>query len=271
MTEILADEAVTYSDPDGDGVNEWATITITAAEMAAAGAEPEEVAVYFDGETDDIWQIRCLTVEEDDAGNVTITGWAAQFVDPDLWLVADEVDLSVAGNFVATVDIYRRYNDPEEQCQVVWKGGGDTCDPAICATTCQDSCIGINDPRLSIVRAMPGTYSAGSWTSAAFSVGRLPDAARFWYYNGLLLQPNGRIKPTMAEAIVRLANCYMIDEPCGCAQTKHRWDRDREEQEINTMDVALASSAFGTTMAGAVFAWNVIKRMPPIASGGALT
>jgi len=271
LTAIVADEAVVYSDEDGDGVLDTATITLTAAEMLAANAEPEEVAVFFDGETDDTWRIRCLDVTEDGAGNVTITGWRSQFVDPDLWLVADEVDLSVNANFVATVDVYRRYNDTEDQCQVVWKGSGSGCDPAICATTCQDSCIGIDDPRLSIVRPMPGTYSAGSWTAASFALSRLPDAARFWYYNGALLQANGRIKPMMAEAIVRLANTYLVDEPCGCQQTKHRWERDREEQDINTIDAALCMSNFGTTMRGAMFAWSVVKRQPPIAGGGALT
>jgi hypothetical protein len=75
----------------------------------------------------------------------------------------------------------------------------------------------------------------------------------------------------MAEAIVRLANTYLVDAPCGCSQTRHRWERDREEQEINTIDAALCMSAFGTTMRGAMFAWSVVKRQPPIAHGGALT
>ena len=248
-----------------------ATITIAAALMTAAGADPAEVAVYFAGETDDIWQIRCLNVEEDALGNVTITGYLSQFVDPDLWLVADDIDLTVAGNFVATVDVYRRYNNTSEQAQVVWKGGGAGCSPAICATTCQDACLSIEDPRLSIVRALPGTYAAGVWASNSFSLPRLPDAARFWYYSGALLQANGRIKPNMAEAIVRLANTYLVDEPCGCTQTRHRWERDREEQDMISIDAALCMSAFGTTMRGAMFAWSVVKRQPPIARGGALT
>jgi len=271
LTLILDDEAVVYSDEDGDTVDETATITITAAEMAAAGASPEEIAVFFDGETDDIWQIRCLNITEDAVGNVTITGRASQFVDPDLWLVADQIDLSAAANFVNTVDIYRRWNYPVYQSQVVWKGGNDSCTPAVCAETCQNACIGVHDSRLSIVRSMPSTYAAGTWTAATFSVNRLPDAARFWYYSGALLQANGRIKTDMATAIVRLANCYMVDEPCGCAQTKHRFERDREEQDVNTIDAALCMSNFGTTMRGAMYAWGVVKRQPPIASGGAMT
>ena len=271
LTEIVADEAVVYSDEDGDGVNETATITITAAEMTAANAEPEEVAVYFDGETDDIWMIRCLNITEDGAGNVTIVGRTSQFVDPDLWLVGDDIDITNAGNFVATVDVYRRYTDTSEQAQVVWRGGGATCDPAACATTCQDVCLSITDKRLSTVRAIPATYSAGSWTESSFSINRLPDAARFWYHHGALLDSRGRIKPIMAEAIVRLANTYMVSEPCGCEQTRHRWERDREEQDINFYDAALCMSAFGSTMKGALFAWSVVKRQPPISGGGALT
>ena len=271
LDPVLADEPIVPADPDGDGVNEVAEIHITAGEMAAAGAEPEELAVYFDGETDDIWMIRCLDVEEDGAGNVTLTGRMSQFTDPDLWLVDDEIDLSNPANFVATVDIYRRYNDPSEQAQVTWKGGNDSCTPGVCAVTCQDSCLSIEDVRRSVVRVMPGTYSAGSWTSASFSVARLPDSARVWYYSGLLLQANGRIKPLMAQAIVRLANTYLVDQPCGCQQTMNRWERDREEQDINTYDASLCMSAFGSTMKGALFAWSVIKRIPPLTRGGALT
>src|SRR4030065_514187 len=81
----------------------------------------------------------------------------------------------------------------------------------------------------------------------------------------------GGIKPVMAGAIVRLPNTYLVEEPCGCAQTKWRWTRDREEAEINFYDAQLCMSAFGTTMKGALFAWSVIKRIPPIARGGALS
>lgn len=272
LTAIALGTGVTYSDADGDGVNEVASVTVTAAQLAAAGAQPEEVAVFFTGETDDTWMIRCLSMSEDaTTGNVTLTGRTSQFTDPDLWLVADDVDLCIAANFETRVDVYRRWNDPEEQAQVVWKGSGGTCDPAICSETCQDACVSISDGRLGLLRVMPGTYSAGTWTAACFSQGRLPDAVRLWYRSGLLLESNGRIKPMLAEAIIRLANTYLVDEPCGCAQTKHRWERDRTEQDINTYDAQLCMSAFGSTMKGALFAWSVVKRIPPIARGGALT
>lgn len=271
LTAIALNEPLVYSDEDGDGVLDTATITITAAQMTAADAAWQEVAVFFDGETDDTWLIRCVDVVEDALGNVTITGRRSQFVDPALWLVADDIDLSVNANFVTQVDVYRRYNDTSAQAQLCWKGGGGTCDPTICSETCQNACLSIQDHRTSIVHTIPGTYAAGAWTSTSFSIPRLPDAVRLWYFSGMLLQANGRIKPLMAEAIVRLANTYLVEEPCGCAQTKWRWTRDREEAEINFYDAQLCMSAFGTTMKGALFAWSVIKRIPPIARGSALS
>ena len=272
LTAIELGAAVVYSDEDGDGVDDTATISITAAQLAAVGADPAEVAVYFQGETEDTWMIRCLSTTEDPiTGNITLVGRRSQFVDPDLWLVADDIDLCVDANFVVMVDVYRRWNDPQYQAQVVWRGSGDLCGVPACAETCQDACISIDDSRRGIVRVIPGTYLSGSWSSASFSQGRLPDAVHVWYHSGLLLQANGKIKPMLAEAIVRLANTYMVDQPCGCAVTLQRWERDREEQDINTYDAQLAMSAFGSTMKGAIFAWSVIKRIPPLVRGGALT
>jgi hypothetical protein len=271
LTAIELAAAVAYYDGDGDGVNEMATLTITAAQLAAVGADPEEVAVYFQGETDDTWMVRCLSITEDLAGNVVIIGRASMFVDPDLWLVADDIDLCVPANFVTQVDVYRRWNYPLYQAQLIWKGGGEGCSPAACAETCQTACISIEDSRRGIVHAIPSTYSSGAWAQASLSMGRLPDAVRFWYHSGLLLQANGKIKPMLAEAIVRLANTYMVDQPCGCAATIDRWTRDREEQDINSYDAQLAMSTFGSTMKGAIFAWSVIKRIPPLVRGGALT
>lgn len=271
LTVIDDNAPVVYTDEDGDGVDDTATITLTAAQMAAAGASAEEVAVYFDTETDDTWMIRCLTVEEDALGNVIITGRRSQFADPDLWLVADDIDLCVDANFVTIVDVYRRWNYPLYQAQLIWKGGGGGCDPAPCSEVCQSACISVEDMRRGIVHAIPSTYTSGAWAGAAFSMGRLPDSVRFWYHSGMLLQANGKIKPMLAEAIVRLANTYMVDQPCGCAATIDRWMRDREEQDINTYDAQLAMSAFGSTMKGAIFAWSVVKRIPPLVRGGALT
>lgn len=273
LTAIALARAVNYFDTDGDGVFDEARVTVTAAEiLAAAVADNVEIAAFFHDETDDCYWIRCLRAEEDPVtGDVTLIGRRSEFVDPDLWAQVVEVDLSDAANFVPEVDVYRRWNDPQSPAQVVWKGGGDSCSAAACAETCQAACLSIEDYRLSIVHVIPGTYSAGAWTTSTFAECRLPDAIHAWYYAGLQLDRYGRIKPMLAEAIVRLANTYLVDMPCGCSATKYRWERDRTEQDINNYDAQLCMSAFGSTMKGALFAWSVIKRLPPIARGGALT
>jgi len=276
LTMIDEDAAIVYSDEDGDGVLDTATINITAAQMTAAGASRAEVAVFFTDETDDAWMIRDLFVEEDAAtGDITIVGRRSQFVDPNLWEVDDDISLAVNANFVTVADVYRRYNDPTQPAQVVWQGSATTgCDTALCADTCQTACLNVDEERIGVVRTIPGTYASGSWSLAQFQVGRLPDKVRLWYRHGLdLVDLRNRlqIRPPTAEAIVRLANTYLVAEPCGCDQTRHRWQRDREEQDINTYDAAMAMSCFGSTMKGAIFAWGVVKRLSPLATAGAMT
>lgn len=277
MTLIDDSAAIVYSDEDGDGVLDTGTITVTAAQLAAAGAVREEVAIYFperDG-NDAFWIPDVQLVDVPLTGDVDIIGRRSLFVELPLWDVADDIDLSVNANFIDEVEVYRRYNDPSEQAQVVWQGGAMAgCSTTLCADTCQDACMNIEEKRLGVVRTVPATYSSGSWSLASFQVARLPDKARLWYRHGLLLVDlwnKIQLQPSIAEAIARLANTYLPAAPCGCDQTQYRWQRDREEQDINTYDTAMAMSCFGSTMKGAVFAWGVVKRLAPLAAGGALT
>jgi len=276
LTTILADAPVAYSDANGDGYLDTATITLTAAQMAAASASREDVAVFHVDQTHDDWLIRDLEITEDaTTGDVTIRGWRSQFVDRNLWEVPDDIDITVNGNFVGAVDVYRRWTDPSQPAQVVWQGGTfGGCATTLCADTCQTACISVEKEREGIVRAIPGTYASGSWSLASFQVARLPDKTRLWYEHGLdrrWTREKWRIRPDLAEAIARLANTLLPAEPCGCDQTKWRWQRDRQERDLNTFDAAQAMHYFGTTMAGALFAWSVCKRHKPLALGGALT
>jgi len=186
------------------------------------------------------------------------------------------VDQSDATQFLTTVDIYRRYLDTTQQANLVYQSQ-DTSDCVYppCGENCQTACVQIEDDRNSIVRVLPATYSAGHWTYEGFTNGLVPDFARVWYLGGFWRRVGNWIEadwmhPPLAEAIVRLANTYLPEAPCDCEKTQQRWLRDREEQDINNLDTALAMSAFGTTMRGAVFAWSVIKRMNPLAGSGTL-
>lgn len=287
-TVIQAGQPVVYSDQDGNGVLDTATVTLTAAQLAAAGANWQEIAVYYPAvyldwsfyPRDESWRIRPYRVMRNPAtGNVTLVFSRCQFVLPDLWEDDAPVDQSDATAFLTSVDVCRRYLDTTQQAQVIYTTEGmlDCLYPP-CNEQCQTACVVIgrdNDRRNGIVKAIPATYSAGGWSYQCFLQGQYPDHVRTWYLGGAWKKINNWIEtdllhtnfPTMAEAIVRLANTYLPEAPCTCNKTQARWLRDREEQDINNIDTALAMSAFGTTMRGAVFAWSVIKRLNPLGGG----
>jgi len=273
MTTIALAQPVVYSDPDGDTYNELATITLTNAQMVTAGAVAREVRVYFHDQNDDTWEIRPLTIVRNAVtGIVTITGSTCQFVTPVLWDAANPttVDISVVGNFVTEVDVYRVWNDTSTQAEIVYKDGCGVCECSTtpCEETCQDGCIIVQKPRPGIVKVNPANYLSSVWTSSVLSF--YPSAVRLNYLSGLPLEydktirGDGHIRPLLAEAVVRLANTLLPAQPCGCGLTVSRWRRDRIEQEINSVVVATAANWFGSTMAGAVFASNVVRNLNPL-------
>lgn len=290
-TAILLNAPVVYSDRDGDGVPDTATITLSAAQLAAAGANQYEIAVYYPSvyldwaiyPRDESWRIRPFRiVRNPTTGNVTLTGDRCQFVRPDLWEDDAPVDQSDAASFVTSVDVYRRYLDTSQQAQLVYVTEGPLdCLYPPCNEQCQAACVVIgadDDRRNGIVKTLAATHSAGDWTYQNYLDNQYPDHVRVWYLAGAWKRLNnwmeadllGKNHPAMAEAIVQLANTLLPEAPCTCNKTQTRWMRDREEQDINTLDVALAASAFGSTMRGAVFAWSVVKRLNPLAGAGSL-
>jgi hypothetical protein len=271
LTLIEADCDIAYSDADGDGTNDIATITIAAATWDAADATLDEVAVFYADEDSDIYRIRNLDIEENTAGDLVISGPRCYFVDPDYWLDDAELDLSDDTYFLDTdaVDVYRRYNDPSTQAELVYHGTPTrTCSTPLCENTCQDACVIVDNYRLGSVVVVPASYSDSSWSLSTFTGNLTPNQVKLWYQAGLPRQANGKIRSDLAEAIVRLANTLLPEAPCGCDLTRERYVRDRQEQEMTDFNVAMAASNFGTTRRGAVFAASVCRRLSPIASGG---
>lgn len=290
-TAIALSQPIVYSDRDGDGVLDTATITITAAQLAAAGATWSEIAVYYPAvyldwamyPRDESWRIRPFRIVRNPAtGNVTLTASRCQFVRPDLWEDDAPVDQSNAASFITAVDVYRRYLDTSQQAQLVYvtEGPSDCLYPP-CNETCQTACVVVgrdDDRRNGIVKTLAASHSVGGWAYQNYLNGQYPDFARVWYLAGAWKKLNGWMEtdllqtnhPMVAEAIKSLANTLLPEAPCTCNKTQTRWRRDREEQDINNIDTALAMSAFGTTMRGAVFAWGVVKRLNPLGGGGSL-
>jgi len=269
LQESLYPVNVVYSDKDSDGYNEWATIT-----FATTLTDPCEIEVvpYGKDPTDREWRIRPLDIEIS-GGTCTIQGWSWLFFNPDRWLTLDELAVGNASDLLSVVDIYRHYNDPSTQGQLVWKSDLEECTgtTAICTETCQSACGVVDSVRVGKFHLRAASYSGGTWTGTDLSYGDYPDAARVWYRAGYRSHRGyncHRWPPRLDVAIARLANVYLPEAPCGCGYTRERWEEDRTEEDVVTADIAVAKAVFGTTAKGAVFARSVAASLSPIGQGG---
>ena len=288
-TVIDAGAPIVYSDNDNDGVLDLATITVTAADMTAAGATVDDVAVYYPDSyiglptypVSERWRIKPLRIRTNSVtGDVVITGHRAQFVDPVLWELGNDIALDVNANFLISVDVRKRFNNPASSAQLVWKPfTANLCSsvPA-CGETCQSACLIVDSERQSKFHILPGDYTVAteSWAYTNPTICCCyPSQAALNYQSGWYRNIPGWMEADwmqarLAEAIVRLANVYLPDIPCGCDLVKRKWDRDREQQDINTVDAHLAMSAFGSVTWGSLFAWGAVKRLRPLAGAGSL-
>lgn len=271
---IQAGAAIVRSDADGDGYSETATVTVTTT------IEPEEVRVYFPGESGaDEWEVRPIRVV-DNGATLTITFKIWQVPDPDLWerLSTDPtaIDGDTATNFVTTVDVYRVYTDPQTQVQFLWEPdifGSCNCGSATC-TACtlasQYGCLHVRDTRLGHMAYSPATWNATNsvFDSAEWSVCREPERMRLWYYSGWRWEttdsrkrPTVDVDPYWEKAIAYLAITLLNREVCACNNTEHFIDTWREDLARNGAQVSyqngrqVLDNPLGT-MRGAVYAWQ---------------
>lgn len=118
---ISSGAAVVYSDPNGFGIDDTATITVNTSIAV------DEIRLFFqvtDGAptaADPRYEIEPLTVVSNGAGVVTITAHRALFVKPTEWAKQytagpnvnspNIIDTATAAGFVTAVDVYRIYTD----------------------------------------------------------------------------------------------------------------------------------------------------------------
>ncbi len=278
--------SIAYSDNDGDGYDETATIT-----TAVTFTDPCEVALFYPvagpvtDAGDDRWRIRPIRVSIA-AGIATITCSTHQLVDAErqsaLIPPADDshlrgVDGSVAANFLANIDVYRGYNDPQQQVQFLWEPKGCTgCAGAgcnVCSYSVQNGCLLIRgDPRNSNIVYRPATWNQTDldFDTAAWSVKREPDLVRVWYYAGWrdrsLGCPTYDMDPRYERAVAYYA-AALLDRPiCECNNVQawvEQWRMDMAKNPSGggtfQNSESVLRNPFGTTK-GAVFAWNRLDR-----------
>ncbi|MDM7940139.1 MAG: hypothetical protein QUS07_07345 [Methanothrix sp.] len=264
-TSVEASAPIVFSDPDGDGFNELGTVTVPAGSLT----DVSEIRAFFSGHSaEPAWEIRPIKVSLS-GGNFIIQIQSWLLGDPDLaevWAVS-VIDGDDPASFVSTVDIYRVYNDPSIQAQLLWGPESGECSDPPCEGTYQDGCLHTRDARLGLVSFSPGTWDAESETFSRVSLLNSvpPDRVRCRYYSGYELPGSPLSKITMDpywETTIVALSCTLLDRPvCSCSNVESYIDRwvedlsrvqDDHSYVVNPSDLACP---FGTYR-GSIYAWR---------------
>lgn len=270
---IEAGAAIVYSDPDGDNYDETATVTV-----AVSITNECEIVAYYPGKAgDDVWEIRPIDVSIS-GGMATITfRRELAVVENEMEKFdAEGVDGTTDALFLTNIDVYRKYNDPQQQVTFLWEPFaictdcfGTGCET--CAYTVQTGCLMSRaDPRLSIIVYHPADWNSTTleFDSTTWLVKHQPDMIRTWYYAGLRdrrVDCTSKNMPEEWQRAVAYFAAAKLDRPlCECnnvgAFTDH-WRRDLSvpgEEDMRISDDVL-DNPFGTQR-GAVYAWQRVKR-----------
>ena len=210
LTQLTDTLTLLYTDADGDGAVETATVTVVTALTNAC-----EIKVYFAGHAGDpVWEIRPARTKQIAAGVFTATFWTWQFIDPAQWERFPTANLPIIGiDFLQaiiggaggtvlvdstnwgvdpTIEVYREFCDMTAvSCQFFWEPVPDISGIA-CELTVQDGCIHVRDVHEGIVVPQPSEYDSdeGYWVQVDYSVCRPPDLVRLWYLAGDQSEPH---------------------------------------------------------------------------------
>lgn len=280
--------SLAYTDEDGDGFAETATIT-----LATTLTDVCEIKVYHTNTSADPgWEIRPARSKSISGGNVTMVFDSWLFIDPDLQAAHptqsgfSAIDVSTTANYVTSVDVYREYNDFTATSAVFyWQPtpanlsalttcttcGGTGC--VACSLSSQDGCMHVRNTQTGDVVPVPATYDSddSQWDQQAFSICRDPDEVSLYYYAG---EYNERwldgssceaLSNYWAHAIAWLATARLERPFCSCGNVLALADHLREDL-ARTGEVSyqvsfdLLSNPLGTKR-GEVQAWQRIAKI----------
>lgn len=294
LTLIDDTAAVTYSDSDGDGLNDTFTATV-----ATSATDVTQIAVYFssaDRLSDELGDWRVAPLGVTIAGGVaTITGAAWLLVVPGLYQVPAPapLDPSTSTNFVSTVAVYSRsvytagqtFADAQatlvyETHPVPWWGwgwatpptGGST-DPAVNGYAVARAQV--KHGELGEVTPAHAVYDpvAQTWdVSILWSYEWEPDRVTVRYLAGYPLTPTAQIDHRMVQLVSRFAAAEMPRPIAACqeaAREIHHWQFDlarssgSNDESYGLISRADLDNPFGTRR-GHVWAWKTIQRMKTV-------
>jgi len=301
VTLVGDSQSVTYSDPDGDGYNELATITVTGITTTDAC----ELKVYFEDKSgQQEWEIRPYKTKTLSSGTLTITFDAWLLIDPDLQEEYPNTDdplepisLLSASSYVAEVDVYREYTDfSQASAEFSWQPKPSssllsivcpTCNGSgcvACENTTQTGCIHTMDSMLGMVVPQPATYDSDNaqWNGSTWTECREPDTVKLWYYAGDLDQKYLQetscepLSHYFAQAIAWLATARLEKDICGCNNVIELFRELRRDLTYSEPDGGsffnvedIINNPFGTKK-GEVMAYqrikNLTQRVPDLAT-----
>ena len=277
---ITAATAVTVSDVDGDGYTETATASVTTTVT-----DPNEIRAFLPGQAGDFdFEIRPIEVSIS-GGVATLTFKRWQLVDPDLVLrlnaddTDERLDADTATPYVTTIDVYRIFNDPQSQLNLLWERPPQGCNNCsgsgcvVCAFDTQTGCMFVRDERLGMVAYRPATWDSTDeeFDRAEFTIKRDPEQLRIWYYCGWqstdprVLRPRTQLDPYWEKAIVYMSVALLDRDLCSCNNVERFVEYWREDLSRVGAEVSYQvspedlSNPFGPTR-GAIYAWRQVHR-----------
>jgi hypothetical protein len=212
ITEIDPAAAVTLDNLDDDSFDEWTTVTVTVP----AGTLPADIAVFATGDTSEQRQIRNLRVTITGTTAV-IAGWSAQFVDPALQVLGQELDgddtaIYLDEVYVGLLSVCKESN-AYAAAVFGWQRPSEAVNFETGYGTLQfmNSKAGLAAPCYAVWDATGST-----WVPYGFTTVDEPHIVSVYYRAGWPLDNWGRMAPPMDRAVAALATALLNKPICGC-------------------------------------------------------
>ena len=285
--EILLSAGVTYSDYDGDGFSEVATVSATVPDSVTSVNEVQIFRAGLDALPE--WEIRPARRKTlvDNVFTGIYDSWL--FIQPQLlgaYPTTDgfgAIDITTTANYVRAVDVYRVYSDTSQPSAEFWWEPLEGCSGDACAVTIQDGCLhSMRNPELGLVVPAPADYDDdGAWTLATYAESRPPDGVKLWYYSGEIQErwlagtAEDSLSPELAMIIAMIATARLERPFCTCGNVAALTTKWQANAAMGSSDLQVdfgeLSNPIGTHY-GEILAWRAIKhrlrRIPQ--SGGAI-
>lgn len=272
-TPTVVGTSLVYSDPNSDGWNTLATITVSTTLTNV-----NEIKLYFTNHGGDpLWEVRPVKSKAIAGGVVVIEVDSWLLVSPDLQnaLPTDEatsIDGSVALNYVQNVEVRREFSDfTQPSATFFWERkpktnnifcsscAGTGCEA--CTLLGQDGCFHLRDVYNGMIVPVPAEYDSAEeiWDKVAWQECREPDLMEIWYYAGeqseqyLRGETTEPLDPRLARIVAQLATARLtctFRNNNNVADYVEYWRRDMAESgsETNTIFTPpdILSNPFGT-------------------------